>query len=87
MGIRTWAHNRMTKKAVAARARGDRVYVHQIANEGAGSLRLWINKIESVGWRFDSQTQAVGTGVHKGKAVWMLTFTRADGADGMERLP
>jgi hypothetical protein len=78
VGLRKWARDNMTKRAVTAHERGHNVYVHQVANANGATISRWVNEIESVGWKLAAQTQGVGTGVRQGQMVWTLTFRRVE---------
>lgn len=79
MGFKEWAQKRVTAGAIAARDRGDTVYVKQLANLKPAALSMWINRIEGVGWKLEHQEQTrVGRPSANRRFRQTLTFRRVD---------
>lgn len=78
MGFKEWAHKRMTKGAIAARERGDTVYIKQLHNVQPAIVARWVMKIEGEGWKLEHQQQTQGPGMSKAQLRWTLTFRRVE---------
>lgn len=67
MGLRSRLRARMLQPAITAHERGDGVYVHRMPNIDAASVSAWINRIEALGWRLESQEQTRIGGIAGGR--------------------
>ncbi|CAG6397626.1 hypothetical protein NMG29_39160 [Streptomyces cocklensis] len=71
--LQSWSRNRMTKGAIAARERGDSVYIHTLATPVEQVRSSYIRAIESEGWSLTDTKENPQTP----KERWTLTFQLA----------